>query len=68
MHFSPAELETILVALNDREGVLCTDWEAASRAKSNAQVESISAELRSLRALADKIASASIAAKRLASI
>lgn len=60
------ELNLILNALNDREGVLSSDWEAASRANSIALVESISAEMRDVRTLANKIANQLIVAKRLA--
>ena len=61
-----AHLNLILTALNDREGVLSTDYEAAQRANSDALVASIRAELRDVRALADLIANQLIVAKRLA--
>ena len=61
-----AQLNLILTALNDREGVLATDYEAALRANSVALVASISAEMRDVRALADLIANQLIVAKRLA--
>lgn len=61
-----AQLGLILTALNDREGVLCSDYEAAQRANSDALVASISAELRDVRTLANKIANQLIVAKRLA--
>ena len=60
------ELNLILTALNDREGVLSSDWEAARRDNSIALVESISAEMRDVRALANKIANQLIVSKRLA--
>lgn len=60
------QLNLILVALNDREGVLATNYEAARRANSDALVASISAELRDVRTLANKIANQLIVAKRLA--
>ena len=61
-----ADLNLILLALNDREGVLSSDWEAASRSNSLALAESICAELCEVRTLANKIANQLIVAKRLA--
>ena len=55
------QLGLILTALNDREGVLATNYEAARRANSDARVAAISAEMRDVRALADLIAKEAIA-------
>ena len=60
------QLGLILTALNDREGVLATNYEAARRANSDARVAAISAEMRDVRALADLIANQLLVAKRLA--
>lgn len=48
-----AEIDMLLLALNDREGVLSTDWE---RAKGTAETASLHKQLRDVRALADKLA------------
>lgn len=52
------EIELLLQALNDREGVLSTDWEAASRANSTALTERLRNELINVRALAHKLIAA----------
>jgi len=60
------ELNLILTALNDREGVLSSDWEAANRANSNALMIKLRNEMREVRNLADKIENQLIVLKRLA--
>lgn len=55
VNLTPAEIETLLNALNDREGVLSTDWEAATRANSVAGKAYLSKRLDAVRALAYKL-------------
>ena len=45
----------LLLALNDREGVLSTDWEAANRKESHALANQIGQQMCEVRALADKL-------------
>jgi len=66
MQINTNELEIILLALNDREGCLSTDWENASKANSVSLMLSLCDELRELRKLADKIGNSLIVAKKLA--
>lgn len=52
------ELNVLMLALNDREGVLATDYELAYSKKSYALAEQHAKELKELRALAEKVAAA----------
>ena len=56
-----AETELLLQALNDRERVLSTDWEAASKARSPVLLMRLHDELRAVRALAHKLIAAQAA-------
>ena len=63
---SATELNLILNALNDREGVLASEWEAANRANSSALMRKLSNEIDEVRELGYKIAKQLIDYKRLA--
>lgn len=51
-----AEIDILLLALNDREGVLSTDFLRASETGGLAEVEQLRRELAEVRALSYKIA------------
>lgn len=55
MQLTAAELALILLALNDREGVLACDYEQAIKIDSKALVTKIAQEMGEVRALATAI-------------
>ncbi len=55
MQLTAAEIKIVLDALNDREGVLSSDWEAASRTNSFALMMSLCDQLREVRNLSYKL-------------
>lgn len=52
------DLEVVLLALNDREGVLSGDYERAVKANSQALVEQIKIQLAQVRRLASELIAA----------
>lgn len=55
---TPAEIQILIDALNDRESVLAASWQKACDANSMAQMTGMCQKLRELRALADKLRAA----------
>lgn len=64
MELTTAELNLLLLlALNDREGVLSTDWQRASDKDSTSLMMTLCEELREVRTLSYKL-TAAVAAQR----
>jgi hypothetical protein len=63
MKLSRNEMNIILAALNDREGVLATDYELAFSAKSYALAGAISEDMKELRKVAEIVARANQTAR-----
>jgi hypothetical protein len=55
MQLNRSELNVILAALNDREGVLATEYELAFRAKSYALADAFVEEMKELRRIAEVV-------------
>ncbi len=58
-NFTTDELNVLMLALNDREGVLSGDWERAHRSNQfGARAEELRAEMNDLRKLSEKVSAA----------
>jgi hypothetical protein len=63
LNLNAYQMNVLMQALNDREGVLSTDYENAWRKKSYALASQRAQELKELRALAEIVAAAYSSAK-----